>query len=54
MFQLEKTFTLLGLANLKQDNIRKAYFNLETLNKSREYFKIIVYESRHLFDDRKQ
>ena len=48
-----KTFTLLGFAKIKTDKYRKAYFNLEALQKSKEYFKIIAYESRHLFQDNK-
>ena len=49
-----KTFTLLGLTNWKSNNIRRAYYNLKALYKSEEYFKIIVYESRNLFENKKQ
>lgn len=48
-----KTFTLLGWTNWKTDDRRKAYYNLEVLEKSDEYFKIIAYESRNLFNNQK-
>ena len=48
-----KTFTLLLFANYNSKKSRKAYFNLEILNKNKQYFEILAYESRHLFDDNK-
>ena len=47
-----KTFALLNLANLEIYNTRKAYFNLEVLQKSPEFFKIIAYEARRLFKNK--
>ena len=45
-----KTFTLLGLNKWKDKSKKRAYYNLEALSQSNEYFKIIAYESRYLFD----
>ena len=49
-YSIGKTFTLLLLANYNIKNKRKAYFNLETLKTNKNYFEIIAYETRHLFD----
>ena len=49
-----KTFTLLGLINWKAEDRRRAYYNLEVLDKSDEYFKIIAYESRNLFNNQEE
>ena len=46
-----KTFTLLSFSNYNRKIIRKAYFNLEVLKSNKQYFEIIAYEARHLFDD---
>ena len=46
-----KTFTLLSFSNYNRKKIRKAYFNLEVLKSNKQYFEIIAYEARHLFDD---
>ena len=46
-----KSFSLLVFNSIKQENIRKAYFNLEILNekKNENFFEIIIYESQALF-----
>jgi hypothetical protein len=49
-----KTFILLYLCNMKRNDRRKAYYNLDILSKSKEYLKIILYESRRLFDTKKE
>ena len=43
-----KTFTLLGFVyTYSQNKLKAAYYNLEALNKSTNYFDIIIYESRN-------
>ncbi len=47
-----KSFSLLLFSNYDIKNVRKAYFNLEALNKfNAKYFEILAYEARHLFND---
>ena len=48
-----KTFTLLLYTNFNIKNNRKAYFNLEVLEKNAKYLEIISYESKCLFKDNK-
>ena len=50
-YSIGKTFTLLSFANYNKKNVRKAYFNLEILKSEKQYFEIIAYESRNLFDN---
>ena len=49
-----KTLTLLGFTNMKSTYNKKAYFNFEVLYQSDEYFKIIAYESRYLFENKEK
>ena len=50
-YSIGKTFTLLLFANNNTKKSRKAYFNLEILKSNKQYFEILAYESRNLFDD---
>ena len=47
-----KTFTLLLFNNHNTKNKRKVYFNIEALKRNYNYFEIIAYETRHLFDSK--
>ena len=47
-----KTFTLLIFNFIKQNSIKTTYFNLEALNKEKDFIKIIIYESQTLFDNK--
>jgi len=49
-YSIGKTFTLLLFANYDIKCNRKAYYNLETYRTNKQYFEIIAYESRHLFN----
>ena len=42
---------MLLFANNNTKKSRKAYFNLEILKSNKQYFEILAYESRNLFDD---
>ena len=51
LHSIGKTFTLLFFNSLNEYPHKKAYFNLETLKKSEEFFEIIIYESQNLFEN---
>ena len=51
-YSIGKTFSLLEhkLNNLSDKSKKVAYYNIEVLSKEDNYFEIIAYESRHLFE----
>ena len=49
-----KTINLLLLSNFNFKNSRNAYYNLKALENNKKYFEMIVYESRHLFDNNQE
>ena len=46
-----KTFTLLNFNSLSEYPQNKAYFNLEAIKKTENFFEIIIYESQNLFEN---
>ena len=52
LHSIGKTFTLLAF-NVKENPLRKkAYFNLETFRKKKNFFEVIIYESQNLFENK--